>query len=29
VYGDVPAKYRDYAKNIYQAKGAEDLTNAK
>lgn len=29
VYGDVPVKYRDYAKNTYQAKGAEDLTTAK
>lgn len=25
VYGDVPVKYRDYAKNTYVGKGAEDL----
>ena len=29
VYGDVPVKYRDYAKNQYQAQGAEDLAASK
>lgn len=28
VYGDVPVKYRDYAKNRYQAKGLEDTASA-